>query len=240
MRRCRGSPEGEAPVAQLDRAPDYESGGREFESLRARHFGIRYRRYTTIHPLGPRRRGSNSAVRIAARLGRPINTTPSPSSTTVVAGGAVNTSPSRRLIWTMKNAPLACLSMASTVIRTALLCGAAVTVSSSIPKLCSTRWKPCERSRPSIKRAEREKLPDDGVQVPDSTPGAIRRFGGLCFRAGDLVIAPVFQRPGVAFVGRSVAGAARRDDVQTVAARVWSYLLGTSRPCRIPSPALWT
>ena len=25
-----------APVAQLDRAPDYESGGREFESLRAR------------------------------------------------------------------------------------------------------------------------------------------------------------------------------------------------------------
>src|SRR5208282_3056400 len=26
----------QAPVAQLDRAPDYESGGREFESLRAR------------------------------------------------------------------------------------------------------------------------------------------------------------------------------------------------------------
>src|SRR5664279_3488314 len=26
-----------APVAQLDRAPDYESGGREFESLRVRH-----------------------------------------------------------------------------------------------------------------------------------------------------------------------------------------------------------
>src|SRR5689334_13590522 len=25
-----------APVAQLDRAPDFESGGREFESLRAR------------------------------------------------------------------------------------------------------------------------------------------------------------------------------------------------------------
>src|SRR5215831_6446899 len=25
-----------APVAQLDRAPDYESGGQEFESLRAR------------------------------------------------------------------------------------------------------------------------------------------------------------------------------------------------------------
>ncbi len=31
-----------APVAQLDRAPDYESGGQEFESLRVRHlnFGI--------------------------------------------------------------------------------------------------------------------------------------------------------------------------------------------------------
>ena len=28
---------GEAPVAQLDRAPDYESGGRAFESLRVRH-----------------------------------------------------------------------------------------------------------------------------------------------------------------------------------------------------------
>ena len=30
-------PEARAPVAQLDRAPDYESGGQEFESLRARH-----------------------------------------------------------------------------------------------------------------------------------------------------------------------------------------------------------
>src|SRR5665213_4586929 len=29
-----------APVAQLDRAPDYESGGWEFESLRARHLHI--------------------------------------------------------------------------------------------------------------------------------------------------------------------------------------------------------
>ena len=29
-----------APVAQLDRAPDYESGGQEFESLRARHFSL--------------------------------------------------------------------------------------------------------------------------------------------------------------------------------------------------------
>ena len=27
-----------APVAQLDRVPDYESGGRRFESSRARHF----------------------------------------------------------------------------------------------------------------------------------------------------------------------------------------------------------
>ncbi len=27
-----------APVAQLDRVPGYELGGREFESLRARHF----------------------------------------------------------------------------------------------------------------------------------------------------------------------------------------------------------
>jgi hypothetical protein len=27
-----------APVAQLDRAPGYEPGGREFESLRARHW----------------------------------------------------------------------------------------------------------------------------------------------------------------------------------------------------------
>jgi hypothetical protein len=31
-----------APVAQLDRAPDYESGGWEFESLRARHFSMAY------------------------------------------------------------------------------------------------------------------------------------------------------------------------------------------------------
>ncbi len=29
-----------APVAQLDRAPDYESGGRRFESFRARHFSL--------------------------------------------------------------------------------------------------------------------------------------------------------------------------------------------------------
>src|SRR5690606_24615055 len=29
-----------APVAQLDRAPDYESGGQRFESFRARHSGL--------------------------------------------------------------------------------------------------------------------------------------------------------------------------------------------------------
>ena len=29
-----------APVAQLDRAPDYESGGRRFESFRARHVNL--------------------------------------------------------------------------------------------------------------------------------------------------------------------------------------------------------
>src|SRR3954471_24811716 len=36
--RQRGhrTPATNAPVAQLDRAPDYESGGQEFESLRAR------------------------------------------------------------------------------------------------------------------------------------------------------------------------------------------------------------
>ena len=33
-----------APVAQLDRAPDYEFGGQEFESLRARQLGFRTRR----------------------------------------------------------------------------------------------------------------------------------------------------------------------------------------------------
>ena len=32
---------GSAPVAQLDRAPDYESGGQRFESFRARHFLFR-------------------------------------------------------------------------------------------------------------------------------------------------------------------------------------------------------
>lgn len=35
-----------APVAQLDRAPDYESGGQEFESLRARQ--IFHGSWTTV------------------------------------------------------------------------------------------------------------------------------------------------------------------------------------------------
>jgi hypothetical protein len=59
-----------------------------------------------LHPLAPRTRGSNNEVRISARFGRPIKTTPSPSPPTVVAGGAMNTSPSRRLIsMMMKKAP---------------------------------------------------------------------------------------------------------------------------------------
>jgi hypothetical protein len=35
-----------APVAQLDRVPGYELGGREFESLRARHLMHRYQAAT--------------------------------------------------------------------------------------------------------------------------------------------------------------------------------------------------
>ena len=38
-----------APVAQLDRALDYESRGQEFESLRARHFGIKLRTPTAAY-----------------------------------------------------------------------------------------------------------------------------------------------------------------------------------------------
>ncbi len=33
-----------APVAQLDRVPGYEPGGREFESLRAHHFPTHFQR----------------------------------------------------------------------------------------------------------------------------------------------------------------------------------------------------
>ena len=44
MRWCKAPPflqiAKDALVAQLDRAPDYESGGREFESSRARHHPI--------------------------------------------------------------------------------------------------------------------------------------------------------------------------------------------------------
>jgi hypothetical protein len=38
-------PADQAPVAQLDRAPDYESGGQRFESFRARHFFQRLKAY---------------------------------------------------------------------------------------------------------------------------------------------------------------------------------------------------
>ena len=38
LRPCPYVAASRAPVAQLDRAPDYESGGRRFESFRARHF----------------------------------------------------------------------------------------------------------------------------------------------------------------------------------------------------------
>ena len=48
-------PASSAPVAQLDRAPDYESGGQRFESFRARHF--RFHRFQT------------RVCRIAARFG---------------------------------------------------------------------------------------------------------------------------------------------------------------------------
>src|ERR1700722_2861144 len=45
--KCRyiARPTRKAPVAQLDRAPDYESGGQEFESLRARHLRTKPRRF---------------------------------------------------------------------------------------------------------------------------------------------------------------------------------------------------
>ena len=38
--RAPADPGTRAPVAQLDRAPDYESGGQRFESFRARHFPL--------------------------------------------------------------------------------------------------------------------------------------------------------------------------------------------------------
>ena len=41
--RRHALPTPRAPVAQLDRAPDYESGGQRFESFRARHSGTKPR-----------------------------------------------------------------------------------------------------------------------------------------------------------------------------------------------------
>ena len=60
-------PRGNAPVAQLDRAPDYESGGQEFESLRARQS-------TILHDIvaGKRTNGANVPGRpcVASGLSR--------------------------------------------------------------------------------------------------------------------------------------------------------------------------
>jgi hypothetical protein len=51
-----------APVAQLDRAPDYESGGQEFESLRARQ-----NRYHSRTKVGTNGESFRSARRIASQ-----------------------------------------------------------------------------------------------------------------------------------------------------------------------------
>ena len=56
MRCCKAPPflqiAKDALVAQLDRAPDYESGGREFESSRARHnSSISFPKHTHNHRL---------------------------------------------------------------------------------------------------------------------------------------------------------------------------------------------
>ena len=54
-----------APVAQLDRAPDYESGGRTFESFRARHFFQQLKLFGILsNSLGWRRRFLSCAVGI--------------------------------------------------------------------------------------------------------------------------------------------------------------------------------
>src|SRR5690606_6844186 len=48
-----------APVAQLDRAPDYESGGQEFESLRARQFSQTFSRCDArLRQIAPSWRGA--------------------------------------------------------------------------------------------------------------------------------------------------------------------------------------
>jgi hypothetical protein len=46
-------PAEDAPVAQLDRAPDYESGGQEFESLRARHYSFCISNFPSNMPVPP-------------------------------------------------------------------------------------------------------------------------------------------------------------------------------------------
>jgi hypothetical protein len=75
---------GSAPVAQLDRAPDYESGGQRFESFRARHFFQRlsYCRFGFCFPesvIGKQCRGcrTNLILRFrdgaVAQLGERVN-----------------------------------------------------------------------------------------------------------------------------------------------------------------------
>ncbi len=74
-----------APVAQLDRAPDYESGGQEFESLRARHsfqrltsiadrpgFGPGYKWVTSGFGFGRREEGEERADRVPRCVDCPL------------------------------------------------------------------------------------------------------------------------------------------------------------------------
>src|SRR5262245_12714789 len=54
-----------APVAQLDRAPDYESGGQEFESLRARQLiSLVFSGFSTANKLASSDRPSDPPVRL--------------------------------------------------------------------------------------------------------------------------------------------------------------------------------
>src|SRR5690349_19809131 len=68
---------GQALVAQLDRAPDFESGGREFESLRARHCTILHdivagpRANTTSNPPTARGHGSHRSCDARNRPAQP-------------------------------------------------------------------------------------------------------------------------------------------------------------------------
>src|SRR5690606_2111108 len=50
-RTLRVKPALVAPVAQLDRAPDYESGGQRFESFRARHLRTKLGTPAAVAPL---------------------------------------------------------------------------------------------------------------------------------------------------------------------------------------------